>query len=140
MQTKRQYITHTKGQWRFISPYLIHTVILIRWWKSHQLIASFTHSLVVPNQFFSSVKHNRKDILKNVGNQTADLIVLSIFLNSIFFPTMEVNGYHQLFDYSSKYLVLCSTEERNSYRVGTTWEWINGFNLSNFVMCFCHFF
>ncbi len=36
--------------------------------------------------------------------------------------SMEVNGYSQLFSYqhSSKYLILCSTEERNSYRFGTT--------------------
>ncbi len=34
----------------------------------------------------------------------------------------------QMFDYqhSSKYLLLCSTEERNSYRFLTNWGWING--------------
>jgi len=33
-----------------------------------------------------------------------------------FFPTMEVNGVHQLsgYQHSSKYLHLCSAEERNS--------------------------
>jgi len=37
--------------------------------------------------------------------------------------TMKVNGVHQLFGYqhSSKYLLLCSAEERNSSRFGTTW-------------------
>jgi len=40
--------------------------------------------------------------------------------------TMEVNGVHQLSSYqhSSKYLLLCSAEDRNSYRFGTTWGWI----------------
>ncbi len=41
--------------------------------------------------------------------------------------TMEVNGYHQLFgnQHSSKYLLLCSAEERNSYRFRTDWGWVN---------------
>jgi len=36
---------------------------------------------------------------------------------------MEVNGVHQMFDnpYSSKYLLLCSAEEGNSYRFEKTW-------------------
>jgi len=40
-----------------------------------------------------------------------------IDFHCIFFPTMEVNGVHQWFDYrhSSKYLPLCSAEGRNSY-------------------------
>ncbi len=40
---------------------------------------------------------------------------------------MEVSGYRQLLgsQHSSKYLLLCSTEERNSYRFGTTWGWEN---------------
>jgi len=40
---------------------------------------------------------------------------------------MEINGRRQLsgYQYSLKYLILCSTVERNSYRVGTTWEWEN---------------
>jgi len=40
---------------------------------------------------------------------------------------MEVNGAHKLFGYpySSKYLILCSAEERNSYRFRTSWGWVN---------------
>jgi len=40
---------------------------------------------------------------------------------------MEINGHHQLSGYhhSLKYLILCSTEERNSYWVGTTYGWEN---------------
>jgi len=47
-------------------------------------------------------------------------MLVAIDFHSIFFPAMEVNGSHQLFDYqhSSKYLLLCSKEEekKNSYR------------------------
>ncbi len=40
---------------------------------------------------------------------------------------MEVNGAPKQPGYklSSKYLPLCSAEQRNSYRCGTTWEWVN---------------
>ncbi len=51
----------------------------------------------------------------------------TIDFHSIFFPTMEVNGAPKQPGYklSSKYLPLCSAEQRNSYRFGTTWEWVN---------------
>ncbi len=41
--------------------------------------------------------------------------------------TMEVNGAPELlcFPRSSEYLPLCSAEQRNSYRLGTTWGWVN---------------
>jgi len=41
--------------------------------------------------------------------------------------TMEVNGQQELFGWqnSSKYLLLCSTEQRNSYKFRTTWGWVN---------------
>jgi len=35
--------------------------------------------------------------------------------------TMNINGYW----HSSKYLPLCSAEERHSYRLETTWGWVN---------------
>ncbi len=38
---------------------------------------------------------------------------------------MEVNSYQQLFAYSSKYCILCSSKERNSYSFRTTWGWEN---------------
>ncbi len=46
----------------------------------------------------------------------------TIDFHSIFFPTMEVNGAPKQPDYklSSKYLPLCSAEQRHSYRFGTT--------------------
>ncbi len=51
----------------------------------------------------------------------------TIDFQSIFFPTMEVNGAPKQPDYklSSKYLPLCSAEQRHSYRFGTTWGWVN---------------
>jgi len=41
--------------------------------------------------------------------------------------TMKFNVLHQLLGYwhSSKYLIMCSAEEINSYRFETTWEWVN---------------
>ncbi len=43
--------------------------------------------------------------------------------------TMEVfvPGVPELlcFQHSSEYLPLCSAEQRNSYRFGTTWKWVN---------------
>ncbi len=51
----------------------------------------------------------------------------TIDFHSIFFPTMEVNGAPKQPGYklSSKYLPLCSAEQRNSYRFGTTWGRVN---------------
>jgi len=47
---------------------------------------------------------------------------VAIDFHSIYFPIMEVNGCCQLSSYqhSLKDLLLCSTEEWNSYRFGTT--------------------
>ncbi len=44
-------------------------------------------------------------------------LTVAIDFHSIEKNTMEINGYHQLFGFqhSSKYLLLCSAEERNSY-------------------------
>ncbi len=63
-----------------------------------KILSSFTHPQVLPN--------------------------LS-FLLLYFFHSMVVSGFRQLFSYqhSSKYLLLCSTEERKGF--GTTWGWVN---------------
>ncbi len=42
----------------------------------------------------------KEDMLRNAGNQTFDAP------HNIYFPTMEVNGYQQLFG-SLKYLLMC---------------------------------
>jgi len=51
---------------------------------------------------------------------------VTIDVHSLFFPTMEVNGVHQLSGcwHPSKYLPLCSAEERNSYKFEKTWGWV----------------
>ncbi len=71
---------------------------------------------------FLSFEHTNP-ILKNVGNQTVDGSHWLPFCLHI----MEVNGDQKLFGYqhSSKYHLLCLTEERNSYRFGATWGWVN---------------
>ncbi len=60
------------------------------------------------------------------------MFVTSLFWGTIDFHsrrknTMEVNGAPELlcFPHSSEYLPLCSAEQRNSYRFGTTWGWVN---------------
>jgi len=53
-------------------------------------------------------------------------LMYPIDFHSIFLPTIEFNGVHQLsgYQHSSKYLPLCSAEERNSYRFETIWGWV----------------
>jgi len=53
-------------------------------------------------------------------------LTVAIDFHSIFFFLLEVNGYRQLsgYQHSIKYLLLCSIEERSSYRFGNTW-WQN---------------
>jgi len=65
-----------------------------------KILSTFTHPQVVTNlyEFLSSAEHK--------GRYTV--------------CTKEVNG-SKLF---SKYLPLCSAEERNSYRFATTWGWV----------------
>ncbi len=56
-------------------------------------------------------------------------LMVPIEFQSISFLTMDVFGDQQLFGFS-KYLLLCSTKERNSYRFGTTWGWVNDAKVS----------
>ncbi len=66
-----------------------------------------------------------EDILKNVGKQTvAGSHWLPLYGKKILWKSMgccQLSGYQ----HSSKYLHLCSTEERNSDRFGTAWEWVD---------------
>ncbi len=60
-------------------------------------------------------------------------------MNTYIYIYLGVNGYHQLLGYShsSKYLLLCSTEERNSYRLRTSDNsWLNYSFCSEILLCF----
>jgi len=61
--------------------------------------------------------NRKKDILTNMGNQSA---LTSIVWKK--YILWRVKGAYQLLGYqqSLKYLLLCSAEERNSYKFGTT--------------------
>ncbi len=94
------------------------------------ILSWFTHPRFVLN-LYEFLLLSTKYILENVGNQT---IAVAIDFHSIFFHTMEVNGYQQLFGYQkySKYFILCSAEERNN-RLGTIWEWVNHDKIMSFL-------
>ncbi len=99
------------------------------------ILSSFTHPQVVPNlyTFICSAEHKRR-CSEECGKQS-----------SIFFPTMEVNGAPErlCFPHSSEHLPLCSAEQINVYRLGTTWGWVNddrivifGWTISLMTWCF----
>ncbi len=82
---------------------------------------------LAPKHFFSFL------CVKNVGHQT---LAGPHWLQWYFFlHTMKVNGYRHIFGYqlSSKYLLLCSAEERNSHRFGTNLGWVNDDRMYIFV-------
>jgi len=64
---------------------------------------------------------------------TTRLLTASVDLHVfvLFFSTMFVNGCRKKsgYQHSLKYNLLCSTEERNSYRFGTAWGWGSTDNL-----------
>ncbi len=83
------------------------------------ILSSFTHPQVVPNLYecLCSAEHKGR-YSEECGKQSS---------SGYFFPTMEVNGASKQPGYklSSKYFHFCSAEQRNSYRFGTTWGWVN---------------
>ncbi len=83
---------------------------------------SFTHA-VVPNLYvcLCSAEHKGR-YSEGCGKQSSSGAPLTSIV--FVFPTIEVNGAPKQPDYklSSKYLLLCSAEQRNSYRFGTTWS------------------
>ncbi len=85
------------------------------------IIPSFTHSSLVLNlsEFLSSAEH--KCFFKERGKPNS---CWSSVTSIVFFYFIKVNMDQQLFGFppSSKYLILCSAQERNEYRFGTTCE------------------
>ncbi len=90
-----------------------------------KILSSFTHPQVVPNLYecLCSSEHKGR-YSEECGKQSSSGAPLT---SIIFFPTMEVNGAQKQSGYklSSKYLPLCSTEQRHSYSFGTTRGWVN---------------
>ncbi len=86
------------------------------------ILSSFTQSQVVSKPVWMSLFcwTQRKIFWRMWENRAA-------LDHSICFPTEEVNGVPKQPGYklSSKYLPLYSAEQRNSYRFGTTWGWVN---------------
>ncbi len=91
-----------------------------------KILSSFTHPQVIPNLYecLCSAEHKGR-YSEECGKQSSSGASLTCIV--FFFPTMEVNGAPKQLGYklSSKYLPLCSAEQRNSYRFGTTWGWVN---------------
>ncbi len=91
-----------------------------------KILSLFTHPQVVPNLYecLCSAEHKGR-YSEECGKQSSSGALLTSIV--FFFPTMEVNGAPKQPGYklSSKYLPLCSAEQRHSYRFGTTWGWVN---------------
>ncbi len=90
-----------------------------------KIMSSFTHPQVVQNLYecLCSVE-NKGRYPEECGKQSrSGHHWLPLYL----FPTMEINGAPKqpAYKLSSKYLPLCSSEQTNSYRFGTTWGWVN---------------
>ncbi len=91
-------------------------------------LSSFTQPQVVTNLHESICSEHKRKIFWRM--RETEPFWGTIDFNGIFCPTMEVNGAPKQPGYklSSKYLPLCSAEQRNSYRFGTTWGWVNDDN------------
>ncbi len=96
-----------------------------------KILSSFTHPQVVPNLYecVCSAEHKGR-YSEECGKQSSSGAPLTSIV--FFFPTMEVNGAPKQPGYKlpSKYIPLCSAEQRNSYRFGTTWGWVNDDRIS----------
>ncbi len=91
-----------------------------------KILSSFTHPQVVPKPVWIPLFcWTQRKIFWRMWE--TEQFWGTIDFHSIFFPTMEVNGAPKQPGYklSSKYLPLCSAEQRNAYRFGTTWGWVN---------------
>ncbi len=85
-----------------------------------KILSSFTHPRVVPNLYecVCSAEHKGR-YSEQCGKQSSSVAPLTSIV--FFFPSMEVNGAPKQPGYklSPKYLLLCSAEQRHSYRFGT---------------------
>ncbi len=113
--------------WGLFELWLIYWLgVLICWFLTIRNYSSGQIKGIVYSKMkmsFILLLNSKEAILKNVGNQTVDGSRHTMEKKY----TMEVNVYRQLFGYqhSTKYIILCSAEETNSYRFGMTWGWIN---------------
>ncbi len=91
-----------------------------------KILSWFTHPQVDPNLYecLCSAEHKGR-YSEECGKQSSSGAPLTSIV--FFILTMEVNGAPKQPGYklSSKYLPLCSAEQRNSYRFGSTWGWVN---------------
>ncbi len=92
----------------------------------------FLYHHLLKSEFLSSAE--RKCYFEEQGKPnscwssvTFNIYIYFFFYSFFFFSTIKVNVDQQLFGYpdSPKYLILCSAQERNEYRFGTTCEWVN---------------
>ncbi len=97
-------------------------------WSTSSLILSdspLSHTNV--SQFYQSLYHSTYSchhLLTFMSFQTCMILILpwkGRNFESIFVHTLVLFCFKR----SSKYLILCSTEERKSYRFGMMWVWVN---------------
>ncbi len=119
-----KWIKNKKQTWHTIVLFLGngHSILKGTVHPKMKILSSFTHPQVVPNlyEFLCSAEHKGRYFEERLFWGTIDFHCTKK-------NTMEVNGAPELlcFPHSSKYLPLCSAEQRNSYRFGTTWGWVN---------------
>ncbi len=116
-----------------------------------KILSSFTHPQIVPNLYecVCSAEHKWR-YFEECGKQSSSGSPLTSIV--FFFPTMKVNDAPKQLDYklSSNSLPLRLSQQRNSYRFGTIWGWVNddriyifGWTIplmipySNMIMCSC---
>ncbi len=85
-----------------------------------KILSSFTHPQVFPILYECLCSAEHKGIYSEECEKQQ--FWGTIDLHSIYFPTMEVSGAPKQPGYklSSKYLPLCSEEQKNSYRLRNT--------------------
>ncbi len=111
-----------------------------------KILSSFTLLQVVPNlyEFICSAEHKGR-YYEECGKQSSSGAPLTFI---VFFPTKEVNSAPKQPGYklSSEYLPLCSADQINYYRFGTTWGWVNdkififGWTIPLSICCECLYF